>query len=85
MGALAPTNVPIPTPASDFGTRCDKKGKLIDKKAMKPHVRSLGAPGKQGPADKFQNFGNIQHKFKNINKVMPDGPKDKHLAVKFYK
>ena len=35
----------------------------------------------------FQKLSELvqQHKFKNINKVMPDGPKDKHLAVKFYK
>ena len=26
-----------------------------------------------------------QHKFRDINKIMPDGPQDKHLAVKFYK
>ncbi len=26
-----------------------------------------------------------QHKFKNIVKFMNDGPKDKHLAVRFYK
>ena len=26
-----------------------------------------------------------QHKFRDINKIMLDGPKDKHLAVKFYK
>ena len=27
----------------------------------------------------------LQHKFRDINKIMPDGPQDKHLAVKFYK
>ena len=26
-----------------------------------------------------------QHKFKNIKKMMPDGPQDKHLAVEFFK
>jgi hypothetical protein len=26
-----------------------------------------------------------QHNFKNVKKFMPDGHKDKHLAVRFYK
>ncbi|MDB4342964.1 hypothetical protein OAA21_00090 [bacterium] len=35
----------------------------------------------------FQKLSELvqQHKFKNIVKTMPDGPQDKHLAVKFYK
>ena len=33
----------------------------------------------------FDKLKEQDRKFKDINKIMPDGPKDKHLAVKFYK